>query len=53
MKTPKNISLEKSVAVIVLNYKNKEETISCIKHLKTSIYRNYRVCQESCVTSNL
>ena len=43
MKTKKNISQEKSVAVIVLNYKNKDETITCVEHLKESSYKNYRI----------
>lgn len=43
MNTSKNISPEKSVAVIVLNYKNKDETVSCVKYLKASIYRNYTI----------
>lgn len=43
MNNSQNISFEKSVAVIVLNYKNKEETVSCVKHLKASSYKNYTI----------
>lgn len=43
MKTKKNVLQEKSVAVIVLNYKNKDETISCVEYLKVSSYKNHRI----------
>lgn len=43
MKTKKNVSQEKSVAIIVLNYKNKDETVSCVEYLKVSSYKNYQI----------